>query len=129
MARRGCRIVNAVSSARTQPVYTELVSARLGGVPYEPEVFPGLIYGQLRPKCEVILFGTGRIASTGMGDIAGFGRGILAAAHEISRATGRDYSAGPMRVENTTAVLDVGHAAERGRVEEAGREARPARSL
>jgi len=129
MARRGCRIVNAVSSASTQPVYTELVSARLGGVPYEPEVFPGLIYGQLRPKCEVILFGTGRIASTGMGDIAGFGRGILAAAHEISRATGRDYSAGPMRVENTTAVLDVGHAAERGRVEEAGREARPARSL
>lgn len=40
-------------------------NASLLSMQYEPEMFPGLIYRMLRPKCTLIIFISGKIVITG----------------------------------------------------------------
>ena len=102
------KIVNVVTSANIRPINIELVAMRLSRTLYEPELFPGVIYRPVVPKCTVILFQTGRIVSTGISDIRKFDCGILSAVDEISKVMGKKYEARSTKIVNTTAVLDLG---------------------
>ena len=60
------KIENVVASASLgTPIKLEKLVAKLDGVEYEPEQFPGLVYRIKEPKVAMLLFGSGKIVCTG----------------------------------------------------------------
>jgi len=102
-------IVNVVVLTKAKgPFDIEQLSTALPRMVYEPETFPGLIYRRQQPKATIIMFSTGKIASTGSKSERVARESLRATASDISCLTGQNVVLNRIKTENVVAMFDIG---------------------
>ena len=112
-AKKTIKIENVVASTVIgQKIDLISVAQAMEGADYDPKRFPGLIYRTKDPKTAALIFGTGKIVSTGAKSIADVDRGLRKVFEKLA-SMGIEIGGQPeITVQNIVASADLGTALE-----------------
>ena len=110
------KIVNIVTSSWIGKIDILALAGRLPRCIYEPGTFSGMVYRRKVPDCTIIMFGSGRLVSTGVKSIQQVKPSIYTTAIEIEKITKRRQLVKKLKIENIVAVQDLGRKFELGKI-------------
>jgi transcription initiation factor TFIID TATA-box-binding protein len=103
------RVVNVVASARlSQAVSLGSIAASLPGAAFDQEVFSGLVYRRQDPKATVVLFGNGKIVSTGTASTELAKLAIRRTLKDLEGLESTRLKLGRIVIVNLVAIADLG---------------------
>jgi transcription initiation factor TFIID TATA-box-binding protein len=103
------RIVNVVASTQlSQSIQLDEISLALPNCSFDPEVFAGLVYRRADPRSSMILFGNGKLVSTGTNSTGLARLSLRKTLEDIQRIESRVLTLGKIRIVNMVAVADYG---------------------
>lgn len=102
-------IQNVVATARFQHrIDLKAIVRAFPEADWKPETFPGLVFRLKNPKSSCLIFGTGRMVSTGTKSEREARRAVLTVARELSKNGMMIIGNPEVQIQNVVASIDLG---------------------